>query len=200
MKDIPDSLANHRLAARMLLLSGAMFGFGFALVPLYDVFCSVTGLNGKTDDRPAQLSESGVQDDRLLKMQFLSNPGTAGNWGFRPESNRLEVHPGRFYTAHYLARNPTDRPMVVRAVPSVAPGEAAQYLHKNTCFCFSNQVFAPGQQRRLTLRFMVDPAIPRDLSTLSLAYTLYLQDSPVAVVPPSPRDRPAEHRPIGDRT
>ena len=169
--------ANRRLAVGILAIAGAMFGFGFALVPLYNVFCSVTGLNGKTSNQPAGELAQHVDAKRLVTVEFLSNPGTAGGWGFLPGITKLKVHPGQLYTTHYVAHNPTAGPVVVRAVPSVAPGLAAQYLHKTECFCFTSQAFAPGERRELPLRFMIDPAVPPEVGTLSLAYTLYVQDS-----------------------
>lgn len=172
--------ANKRLAGRMLLVAVAMFGFGFALVPLYNVFCNATGLNGKSanDNEPAQVHAHETRlEDRLVTVEFLSNPGTTSGWNFRPAITKLRVHPGQLYSTRYLAHNPTKRPMIVRAVPSVAPGVAALYLQKTECFCFTRQVFAPGEKRELPLRFMIDPHVPPEVGTLSLAYTLYVQDS-----------------------
>ena len=170
--------ANRRLARNMLLIAVVMFGFGFALVPLYNVFCSATGLNGKTSNQPAQVKAAQTQpEERLVTIEFLSNPGTTSGWHFHPATTKLRVHPGQLYSTHYLARNPTDHPVIVRAVPSVAPGLAAQYLQKTECFCFTRQVFAPGEARDLPLRFMINPEVPSEVGTLSLAYTLYVQDS-----------------------
>jgi cytochrome c oxidase assembly protein subunit 11 len=170
--------ANRRLARNMLLIAVVMFGFGFALVPLYNVFCSATGLNGKTSNQPARVKAAQTQpEDRLVTIEFLSNPGTTSGWHFHPAVTKLRVHPGQLYSTHYLARNPTDHPVIVRAVPSVAPGLAAQYLQKTECFCFTRQVFAPGEARDLPLRFMINPEVPSEVGTLSLAYTLYVQDS-----------------------
>jgi cytochrome c oxidase assembly protein subunit 11 len=177
MTDDKLKQANRRLAVRMLLIVGVMFGFGFALVPLYNVFCSVTGLNGKTSNQPAQVQAMHANPDRLVTVEFLSNQGSASGWGFHPGDIKLRVHPGQLYTTHYVAHNPAGKPVVVRAVPSVAPGLAAQYLHKTECFCFTQQAFAPGEKRDLTLRFMIDPAVPPEVKTLSLAYTLFVQDS-----------------------
>lgn len=170
--------ANRRLARRMLLVAVVMFGFGFALVPLYNVFCTATGLNGKTSNRPARVKAQQTRhQERLVTIEFLSNPGTTSGWNFHPAVTKLRVHPGQLYSTHYLARNPTDHPVIVRAVPSVAPGLAAQYLQKTECFCFTRQVFAAGEKRDLPLRFTINPEVPPEVGTLSLAYTLYVQDS-----------------------
>lgn len=170
--------ANQRLAARMLLVTLGMFGFGFVLVPLYDVFCDITGLNGKTAEQPVERPSLHKDVQRLITVELLSNPGTAGDWDFRPAVSKLQVHPGQLYATRFLARNPNDHPMVVRAVPSVAPGSAARYFHKTECFCFTRQRFAPGETRELPLRFVVDPQLPAGIGTLSLAYTLFVLEPP----------------------
>jgi cytochrome c oxidase assembly protein subunit 11 len=170
--------ANRRLAGRILLVSAAMFGFGFALVPLYDVFCRVTGLNGKTGGPVA--AEVAFQPDqkRIVWVEFLANVNTQAPWTFRPQVIRMAVHPGAFYTTRYRARNPTSATHTVQAVPSVAPGLAARYLKKSECFCFRQQSFASHEERELPLRFALDPALPPEVETLSLAYTLF--DAPGA--------------------
>ncbi len=171
--------ANRRLTALILLVVVGMFAFGYALVPLYDVFCRLTGLNGKTAEAPARIEEAPLKvvEDRWVTVEFLSNPGNAANWIFEPEIRKLKVHPGQAYLNHYRVRNPSDRPMVARAVPSVAPGLAASHLHKTECFCFHRQLFAAGETRRLALRFMLDPGIPSQVGIMSLAYTLYAEDA-----------------------
>lgn len=169
--------ANRRLATLMLLVVAAMFGFGFALVPLYDLFCDITGLNGKTAVSSAAALRTREDTGRLVTVELLANPGEAGGWDFRPTRTHMRVHPGRAYGTAFLARNPSNRPQVVRAVPSVAPGAAARHLLKTECFCFTRQRFAPAEEREMPLRFTVDPALPEEIGTLSLAYTLYLVDA-----------------------
>ena len=170
--------ANRRLASRILLVTLGMFGFGFALVPLYDVFCDITGLNGKTAERPIERPSLHKDMQRLITVELLSNPGTAVNWNFHPAVSKLQIHPGQLYATRFLASNPNAHPMIVRAVPSVAPGSAARYFHKTECFCFTRQRFAPGETRELPLRFVVDPQLPAGIGTLSLAYTLYVLEPP----------------------
>jgi len=179
MSALERQRANRRLTVLVLLMVAGMFAFGFALVPLYEVFCRVTGLNGKTAEAPARIEDVPLRvvEDRWVTVEFLSNPGNAANWMFEPEIRKLKVHPGQAYLNHYRARNPSDRPKVARAVPSVAPGLAAAHLHKTECFCFNRQRFAPGETRRLTLRFMLDPEMPSQVGIMSLAYTLYVQDA-----------------------
>lgn len=169
--------ANRRLALRVLAVAAGMFGFGFLLVPLYDVFCEVTGLNGKTAAVAADTA--GLREDpaRRVTVELLAYaPGPVAGWDFRPAVTRIQVHPGRAYLTHYVARNPGAGERVVRAVPSVSPGQAAAHFAKTECFCFTRQAFAPGEERELPLRFVIDPALPERFGTVSLAYTLFEAD------------------------
>jgi cytochrome c oxidase assembly protein subunit 11 len=149
-----------------------MFAFGFALVPLYDVFCDLTGLGGKTATAPQRVTET-VDTSRTVRVEFLATLARHAPWEFRPAVSYLEVHPGRLYQTHFYARNVTGLPKVAQAVPSVAPGLAARHLKKVECFCFTQQAFAPQQQRELPLVFMLDPALPAHMDTVSLGYTLF---------------------------
>lgn len=166
---------NGRSFARMAVIAVAMFGFGYLLVPLYDVFCEITGLNGKT----GRISEAEVaaeyQPDlqRTVKVQFMSNNSSDMPWEFRPAVNEIEVHPGQMYAATFIAGNHTARDMVAQAVPSVAPGKASRYFNKTECFCFDRQPLAAGETKEMPLRFIVDPRLPRDVDTLTLGYTLF---------------------------
>ncbi len=157
----------------MLLVVG-MFGFGFALVPLYGLLCDLTGLGGRTDGLsvydPASVK---VDATRVVRVNFLTNNNDGMTWVFRAEQGGLHVHPGELYEAKFFVRNTTDRVMVAQAVPSLAPGSAAQYFHKTECFCFSRQVLGPGQELEMPMRFFVAPELPRGLDSISLSYTLF---------------------------
>jgi cytochrome c oxidase assembly protein subunit 11 len=159
------------LVGRISLLAVVMFGFGFALVPLYNVFCQVTGLNGKTGG-PASVAFR-PEPERTVWVELLVTVNTQAPWSFRPAVTRIAVHPGELYTTRFLAQNPTGEAHTVQAVPSVAPGAAAPYLKKVECFCFTRQAFAGHEARELPLRFALDPALPPEVGTLSLAYTLF---------------------------
>ncbi|OOE74317.1 cytochrome c oxidase assembly protein [Salinivibrio siamensis] len=161
-----------RSARRLLLLAVAMFGFAFALVPLYDVFCEVTGINGKTDNEAAA-SSAGIDQDRLVTIEFIAyiNPGM--RWTFEPQVNQMKVHPGETHTINYLATNNARYDTIGQAVPSVSPGLAAQYLNKIECFCFNRQPLPRGEDASLPLIFYVDPELPDDINHLTLAYTLF---------------------------
>ena len=167
--------ANRRLVKRLLLIAVGMFGFGFALVPLYNVFCQVTGVNGKTGgpvDAVAALAEV-VDMDRVVTVEFVSAVDTGLPWEFRPLVKKMQVHPGEMNDALYFARNQSNDQVVGRAVPSVAPGLAAQYFHKVQCFCFTEQTLGPREEREMPVRFVIDPNLPAEVATVTLSYTFY---------------------------
>jgi len=166
--------ATRRLVGRLILVVVGMFGFGFALVPLYDLFCDVAGLNGKTGriEREAALS-SEVDRERWVTVQFVANVNDALPWEFRPLDREVRVHPGEIGTARFYARNRADGPVVGQAVPSLTPGRAARYFNKTECFCFSQQTLQAGESMEMPIRFVVDPKLPKDVSTVILAYTFF---------------------------
>ncbi|MDX1654641.1 MAG: cytochrome c oxidase assembly protein [Candidatus Competibacteraceae bacterium] len=165
---------NRRLLGRLLLVVVGMFGFGFALVPLYDVFCDITGLNGKTANvAVSRTTTDPVDRERLVTVQFLANINQSAPWEFRPQVRTMRVHPGEFYQTSFYAQNLTDRPMVGQAIPSVAPGLAAGHFHKVECFCFNRQPFEAGEGRDMPLAFRIDPDLDPDISTITLSYTFF---------------------------
>ncbi len=170
---------NHQRKHLVLLFSLAvgMFGFAYALVPLYQVFCEVTGLNGKTSGRPADpvtISDTlVVASDREVTIQFLANVNNGMPWEFRPGEHQLRVRLGEINTTDYYARNRANQAVTGQAVPSVAPGAAAKYLHKIECFCFSQQHLEAGEDRYMPLRFYIGVDLPEEIHTLSLSYTLF---------------------------
>lgn len=168
MKPAPEV---RRLVTRLLLLAVLMFAFGFALVPLYTVMCKAFGINGKTGD--AYQGSQVIDDSRKVRVQFLSTNAADMVWGFYPEAQELDVHPGAVNQMLFVAQNPTDKPMTAQAVPSISPGTAAVYFHKTECFCFTQQVLQPGERIEMPVRFIVDRALPDEVKHLTLAYTLF---------------------------
>lgn len=162
-----------RQAALLVLLACGMFGFAFALVPLYDVFCELTGINGKTAGPVAVPDQRGPVVDRDVTIQFLAQVGKGMPWEFRPTVNRLSVRPGEMITTTFYARNRAGTSVTGQAVPSVAPGVAALHLHKIECFCFERQVLAAGEAIEMPVTFYIDADLPEEISTLSLSYTLF---------------------------
>jgi len=163
---------NNRIVKRLLILTLAMFGFGFALVPLYDVFCDATGLNGRTDGK-ATTEIKDVDEQRTVNVQLIANTDKAMPWEFGPSVNAIKVHPGERHKVTFLAKNTTANTLTGQAIPSVSPGVAAVYLKKMECFCFNEQVLAGGESKDMPLTFYIDPEIPDDIKTITLSYMLY---------------------------
>ena len=164
---------NSILVKRLLLTVAGMFAFGFALVPLYDVFCEVTGFNGRTSNEAAVYEEVTVDESRTVRVQFITRNAQGIPWSFEPSTKQVEIHPGEVKVVNFLAGNPTSSNMVAQAIPSVAPAEASLYLNKVECFCFNQQPLAAGADTEMPMQFYLDPDIPDHITTLTLSYTLY---------------------------
>jgi len=172
--------ANLAMTWKLLAIAAGSFGFGFALVPLYNVLCAVTGYGdqAKLLERARAVEQPDLT--RTVTVQFLADVASAGGWDFRPVARTLEVHPGVLYTAQFYAHNLTGRESVAQAVPNIAPSEVAAYFHKTECFCFSPQRFKLDEGRNLPVRFIIDPALPRHIDMITLAYTFYDESARVA--------------------
>ena len=167
--------ANNKVMRNLLFAVVGMFGFGFALVPLYDVFCDITGLNGKTGEQ--YVSEAAVQIDtsRVIKVEFLANVNDGMPWEFKPLTHIVKVHPGEAARIEYVARNKTDRDIVGQAIPSVSPGQAAAHFQKTECFCFTEQVLKAGEEKIMPVVFMIDPSVDEDVHEVTLSYTFFIK-------------------------
>ncbi len=170
--------AGNKSNARLIVILGlvvvGMFGFGFALVPLYSVFCEVTGLNGKTGRITASNAElQPIDKHRTVTIEFVTSLNQDMNLEFRPNRTRLRIHPGELYTTSFYARNKTGHYMVGQAIPSVAPGLAALHLKKTECFCFRQQPFKAGEGRNMPVTFVVDSQLPEGIKTITLSYTFF---------------------------
>ncbi len=167
---------NKRTVGIALAVVVGMFGFGFALVPLYDVFCELTGINGKTGPKYVlQEGELEIDLTRVVKVQFVTQNNENMPWHFKPEMSQVEVHPGELMQVDFIAYNPTNKDMVAQAVPSLSPNEGTEYFHKIECFCFTQQVLKAGEKTRMPLRFVVDKDLPVYLTKLTLSYTIFDQ-------------------------
>jgi cytochrome c oxidase assembly protein subunit 11 len=165
--------ANRRLTRSLLIMTAGSFAFGWALIPLYDVFCKVAGIgNAEAKSGAVQVREA-VDLNREVTVEFVADPASVGSFEFRPETASLRVHPGKLYDTQFFARNLTRSPSVAQAVPSISPGDAAHYFHKTQCFCFSPQHFGVGEGRDMPVRFIVDPDLPNNIDKITLAYTFY---------------------------
>ena len=164
---------NSRLVLKLVFVVIGMFGFGYALVPIYDVFCDITGINGKTDLEAVSEINYGVDAGREVTVEFITSLNESTPMVFHAESKKLKVHPGEYYTVNFYAENKTDKAMTARAIPSISPGLAAEYFKKTECFCFSEQTFQAGEGKTMPVRFVVDPELPDRYKTITLAYTFF---------------------------
>jgi len=171
--------ANLSMTWKLLAFAAGSFGFGFALVPLYNVLCAVTGYGDQAKLRERAVAIEQPQLDRTVTVEFLADVASAGTFEFRPVVRTVEVHPGQLFTAEFYAHNLTGRDTVAQAVPNIAPSEVAAYFHKTECFCFSPQHFALNEGREMPVRFIIDPALPRHIDLITLAYTFYDESSRV---------------------
>lgn len=175
-----DNRAGNRhrgLVRKLLLVTVTMFAFGYALVPLYNVFCELTGINGKTGRIDAQTAQAGkVDTSRWVNVEFTSSVNRGMPWEFKPAVTRMRVHPGEVATANYVARNTVAEAITGQAVPSVVPNVAASHFKKIECFCFSQQTLQGHESKTMPVRFMVQPDLPKDVNTVVLSYTFFNAD------------------------
>lgn len=168
---------------KMLGVALAAFGFAFSLVPLYRIACQkVFGV--RLEQGPAIAREGGAAaaNARWITVQFDGGANSKLPWKFSPEQASMRVQLGRQYQALYFARNAADRTIVGNAVPSLAPARASGYFNKTECFCFTAQTLEAGESRDMPVRFIVDPALPADVKTITLSYTFYKNDTQTAAV------------------
>jgi cytochrome c oxidase assembly protein subunit 11 len=167
------SQKNAKLVRTLVLVALGMFGFGYAMVPLYDVLCEVTGLNGKVESTAIKEVNYEVDKNREITVEFMTALNESTAMVFRSEIKKLKVHPGEYYTVNFYAENKTDKVMVARAIPSISPGAVAEYFKKTECFCFTEQTFKAREGRTMPVRFVVNPEIPEQYKTITLAYTFF---------------------------
>ena len=171
---------NRRVAGIAGFAAAAMFGFGFALVPLYDVLCDALGINGSFTDieegtynvkaETQKALSNGVDMTRTVDMQFLATENYALDLEFRAMTKKLAVHPGKVSQVSYYVKNRTDKELVIQAIPDITPNNANKYLAKIECFCFNKQTLKPGEEKEMPLRFVINSALPKNVPVLTLTY------------------------------
>ena len=171
-------LDNRRMLVKLALIAAAMFGFGYALVPMYRTICEALGINvlsaGERAASPgaaAARANTQVDSSRTVTVEFDAN--ARGPWRFKPAVASLQVHPGELTTVMYEFQNVQDRTMSAQAIPSYAPMQAAAHFNKLECFCFNEYTLAPGERKQWPVVFFVDPKLPRDVTTITLSYTFF---------------------------
>jgi len=165
---------NIRTAKKLIFICFSMFLFSFALIPLYNIICDVTGLNGNTSNLKEKVEAyTETISTEKLNVQFISHQYNGEKLVFKPSEFEMVVSPGKVYSTVYIATNKTNSNIVGQAVPSVSPNEAAKYLKKIECFCFEEQTFEPGKVVKLPLYFAIDEKLPNRIKTITLSYSFF---------------------------
>lgn len=163
-----------KLVITLIAVVIGMFGFGFAMVPIYNSLCKSLGINGKVDITQ-QASTQGLKLDnqRIVTVEFVATQNSMVPWKFYPTVKKVRIHPGEMYRLSFYAENKTSHKMIVQAIPSITPGIAAKYLKKTECFCFAQQTLNGHEAMYMPLLFHVDADLPKNVNTITLAYTLF---------------------------
>jgi cytochrome c oxidase assembly protein subunit 11 len=176
-----DRSLNRSMLIKLVVVAFLMFGFGFALVPMYRAICQISGINNlvQRDVSAREAKNTQVDMSRTISIEFDAN--ARGLLGFKPEQRSLDVHPGEVTTVMYTVSNGQARTIRAQAIPSYAPREATEYFKKIQCFCFTQQTLAANEIKRLPVVFVVDPKLPKDVKTITLSYTFFELNAPASV-------------------
>jgi len=182
---------NLRMLRKLAIVAVGMFGFGYALVPMYKAICEITGVNilalgekelpGSSNARLTEVKNTQVDLTRTITVEFDAN--TRGPWHFKPMQSSVQVHPGELTTVMYEFQNVLDRTMSAQAIPSYAPHEAAAYFNKVECFCFNQYTLAPGEKKQWPVVFVVDSKLAKNVNTITLSYTFFEVGSKTPAAP-----------------
>lgn len=194
---------NLKMVGKLGVITLGMFAFGYALVPLYKAICEATGINvlALTERtfpgaQPKQLNTQ-VDRSRTITVEFDVN--ARGPWHFKPQVRTLQVHPGELTTVLYEFQNIQNRTMAAQAIPSYAPTQAASHFNKLECFCFTQYTLAPGEKKEWPVAFVIDPKLPKDVTTITLSYTFFevggkVPAAPASALAPTPAVAVQPHR------
>ena len=167
-------MTSEHISRNLAIFALAMFGFGYALVPLYDVLCDLTGLNGKTGEITADAVNKLVVDyDRTVTVQFDTNVNSELPWKFKAADTKRVIHPGEVAEAVFVVTNISSAEVTGQAIPSVTPSQASRFFNKTECFCFTQQTLAGHEEKEMIVRFVVEADLPEKISTLMLSYTFF---------------------------
>jgi len=180
--------SNRQMVVKLLVIAAVMFGFGYAMVPMYRAICEALGINVLSlveREVPGVTSKARpntqVDTSRTIVIEFDAN--ARGPWSFRPERAQVTVHPGQLTTVMYEFRNTQSRTMSAQAIPSYAPKQATAHFNKLECFCFNQYTLKPGEVKRWPVVFVVDPKLPKDVTTITLSYTFFEVGAKVPAAP-----------------
>ena len=184
--------ANRRTGKKLFVVAVLMFGFGYAMIPLYSVLCKVTGINGKTVSVAAVPSDLKIDTGRTVTVEFTGLASSGLPWDFKPAQNEITVHPGEVKTVNYIVRNDSAETITGQAVPSVAPNRSARHFKKLECFCFTSQTLAAGESKKMPVRFYIDDKLPKYVDRVTLSYTFFNKNSQSSAM--------NDHKPGGSKT
>lgn len=161
------------MLGKLLVIAVVMFGFGYALIPIYKKICEVTGINVLTrkDETAGAVANTQVDKSRIITVEFDAN--AQGPWRFRPTLSSVQVHPGEMTQVVYEVVNTQPRSIDGQAIPSYAPQQASEYFKKVECFCFTQQTLKANEAKQMPVVFYIDPALPKDVKTITLSYTFF---------------------------
>lgn len=179
---------NFKMVGKLGVITLGMFAFGYALVPIYNAICEMTGINVLAlaerevpGARPTLPANTQVDRTRSITVEFDVN--ARGPWQFKPAVRSLQVHPGELNTVMYEFQNVQNRTMAAQAIPSYAPKQSAAHFNKLECFCFNQYTLAPGEKKAWPVAFVIDPKLPKDVTTITLSYTFFEVGGKVPVAP-----------------
>lgn len=186
---------NVQMLGKLAVITAGMFGFGYALVPLYKAICEATGMNVLALSerevpglKSALPKNTQVDESRIITVEFDAN--ARGPWDFKPATRSMEVHPGQLMTVMYEFQNIQNRTMSAQAIPSYAPQQAMSHFNKLECFCFNEYTLAPGEKKQWPVAFVIDPKLPKDVKTITLSYTFFEVGGKVPAAPVAMRTQP----------
>ena len=168
--------SKQKTTLKLAALAVGMFGFAYALVPIYEVFCEITGINGRSELQAAlqeEINASAVREEREVRIEFIAKVARGLPWDMNPVKDEMIVKVGELNQTAYRVRSRANVTTLAQAVPSIAPGEAARYMRKLECFCFEQQELMPGGEMDMGVSFFIDEDLPADISQLTLSYTMF---------------------------
>lgn len=169
----PTRKLNVQMLGKLVVVAFLMFGFGYALIPVYKKICEITGINTLTPMNVTAEEVANTQVDKSRKITIEFDGNAQGPWRFRPTVASMEVHPGELVQVVYEVVNTQSRAIDAQAIPSYAPQQAAAHFKKMECFCFKQQTMGPNEAKQMPVVFFIDPALPRDVKTITLSYTFF---------------------------
>ncbi len=187
---MPLARENARMVGKLVVVAAGMFAFGYALVPLYEKICEVTGINilalGEKQVPGASKAPANTQVDKTRTITVEFDANARGPWEFKPAVRTMQVHPGELTTVMYEFQNVQNRKMAAQAIPSYAPKQAAAHFNKLECFCFNQYTLEPGEKKQWPVAFVIDPKLSKDVTTITLSYTFFEVGARTPAAPGTP--------------